>query len=37
VGFDWAALSASAAFTAALLGIAAFTFNRMEKGFADVV
>ncbi len=36
-GFDWRAISVSAAVTAALLATAAVTFRRMEKTFADVV
>jgi lipopolysaccharide transport system permease protein len=35
--FNWRALSISAVFTLALLVYSAYTFRRMEKGFADVV
>jgi lipopolysaccharide transport system permease protein len=35
--FDWGALAFSAAVTAALLAVAALTFRRMEKHFADLV
>jgi lipopolysaccharide transport system permease protein len=36
-GFDWPSLAASVAVALALLACAAFTFKRMEKGFADIV
>ena len=35
--FDWIGLTVSAAITVALLLYAAFTFHRLEKGFADIV
>ena len=35
--FDWTAIAISAAFTAALLIYAAFSFRRMEARFADIV
>ncbi|MDT5295141.1 MAG: lipopolysaccharide transport system permease protein [Acidobacteriota bacterium] len=35
--FDWSSLATSVAVTLALLAVAAFTFRRMEKGFADTV
>jgi lipopolysaccharide transport system permease protein len=35
--FDWSSLATSAVVTLALLAVAAFTFRRMEKGFADNV
>ncbi|HST51624.1 MAG TPA: ABC transporter permease [Pyrinomonadaceae bacterium] len=36
-GFDWLALAISAVVTLALLAYATFTFQRMEKSFADIV
>ena len=35
--FDWGALAFSAGVAAALLVVAALTFRRMEKHFADLV